>query len=31
MIVIEQQHPTYFIQDQNDQQIYRVHISQLRP
>ncbi|CAF1628738.1 unnamed protein product [Rotaria magnacalcarata] len=31
MIVIEQQHPTYFIQDQNDQQIYRVHVSQLRP
>ncbi|CAF4146871.1 unnamed protein product, partial [Rotaria sp. Silwood2] len=31
MTIIKQQHPTYWIQDPNDQQIFQVHVSQLRP
>ena len=30
MTVIKEQHPTYGIPDQDDQQVYQVHVSQLR-
>ena len=30
MTIIKEQHPTYWIQDQDDQQVYQVHVSQLR-
>ncbi|CAM4840176.1 unnamed protein product [Rotaria magnacalcarata] len=29
MIVIKQQHPTYWIQDNDDKKIFQVHVSQL--
>ncbi|CAF3902618.1 unnamed protein product, partial [Rotaria sp. Silwood1] len=31
MIIIKQRHPTYFIQDPNDEKLFQVHVSQLRP
>ncbi|CAF3459054.1 unnamed protein product [Rotaria socialis] len=30
MIVLKQQHPTYWIQDSDDKKIFQVHVSQLR-
>ena len=30
MTIIKKQHPTYWEQDQDDQQVYQVHVSQLR-
>jgi hypothetical protein len=30
MTIIEQQHPTYWIQDPNGQKVHQVHVSQLR-
>ena len=30
MTICKKQHPTYWVQDQDDQQVYQVHVSQLR-